>query len=384
MSAHGRLSDAFGPFEGRTWLNCAHQGPLPRSAREEAAAAVAAKANPALLAEESFFAVPARLRNAIARLVNASADDVLLTNSTSYTLNLIAQGLSWRDGDEVICVDGDFPATVLPWVALNRKGVRVRMLRAPRAQVDAELLASAIRPRTRVVCLSWVFSFFGHALDLHALGAVCRERGVWLVVNGSQAVGARTLDVGTTPIDALACCGWKWLCGPYATGFGWISQPLRAALDNPQPHWLRQKQTSRVDPAIEYTLAADTSASQLDVFANANFFNFRPFAASVEHLLRIGAEAIADHDQRLVERLLANLDGSDYEALSPRRGSRRSTLVFLSHRDPARNGVVHAALRDAGVDIALREGNLRISPHLHNSAADIDRLSEALLGLSAA
>ena len=89
-------------------------------------------------------------------MIHASPDDVLLANSTTYTLNLVAQGLTWQDGDEVICVAGDFPATVLPWVALEDRGVRVTLLRAPDARVDAERLTEAIGPRTRVVCLSWV------------------------------------------------------------------------------------------------------------------------------------------------------------------------------------------------------------------------------------
>ena len=113
------LSDGFGPFDGRTWLNCAHQGPLPRPAQIEAEAAIAAKVNPSQLDEESFFAVPERLRGLAAQLIHASPDDVLLANSTTYTLNLVAQGLTWQEGDEVICVEGDFPATVLPWVALK-------------------------------------------------------------------------------------------------------------------------------------------------------------------------------------------------------------------------------------------------------------------------
>jgi cysteine desulfurase/selenocysteine lyase len=375
------LSDEFGPFDGRTWLNCAHQGPLPRPARIEAEAAVAAKVNPSNLDEESFFAVPARLRALAAQLIHASPNDVLLANSTTYTLNLVAQGLTWHDGDEVICVEGDFPATVLPWIALKDRGVRVTLLRAPEARVDTERLADAIGPRTRVVCLSWVFSFFGHAVDLDALGAVCRQRGVWLVVNASQAVGARTLDVQTTQVDSIACCGWKWLCGPYATGFGWLSEPLRAELHNPQPHWIRQKEASRVDPKIDYALAEDKAARQLDVFANANFFNFRPFAAALDHLLTVGPERIERHDQALVARLLDNLEGTNYEVLSPRDEPQRSTLVYLSHRDFGRNTGIHGALLDAGIEIALREGRLRVSPHLHNSAADIDRLSETLAQL---
>ena len=281
----------------------------------------------------------------------------------------------------MICV-GDFPATVLPWMTLARRGVKITLLRAAGARVDADLLAGAIGPRTRVVCMSWVFSFFGHAVDLESLGSLCRDRGVRFVVNGSQGVGARSLDVQATQIDALACCGWKWLCGPYATGFGWLSESLRAELDYPQPHWLRQRRSSRAEPAIDYTLADDGTAPHLDVFANANFFNFRPLAAALEHLLTFGVERIERHDQDLVARLLANLEGSSYRVLSPRTDPERSTLVFLSHLEPNRNAEIAEALRQAGIDIALREGRLRVSPHLHNSSADIDRLTDALEALA--
>jgi cysteine desulfurase/selenocysteine lyase len=373
------LSDEFGPFEGRLWLNCAHQGPLPRAAQLEVESALRDKINPSRLGEDSFVAVPERLRELLAELVNAARDDILLANSTTYTINLIAQGLRWRDGDEVLCVEGDFPASVLPWVALSRRGVRLRFLRAERARLDPEMLAAAIGPRTRVFCSSWVFSFFGHALDLQEFSAVCRERGVWFVVNGSQAVGARILDVAATPIDALACCGWKWLCGPYATGFGWISESLRCEIDNPQPHWQRQRQEPGLNALIDYRLADDSSARQLDVFCNGNFFNFRPFASAVEHLLAVGLARIASYDQSLITQLIGNLAASPLELLSPRDGPERATLVLLSHRDVSRNPSIHTALRKAGIDIALREGDLRISPHLYNSLAEIDRVTDALI-----
>jgi cysteine desulfurase / selenocysteine lyase len=205
------LDYRFGPFNGGVWLNCAHQGPLPHPARDAALDAVAAKTAPATMTDEAFIDVPARLRGALAGLIGANEDDVLLANSTSYTLNVVAQGLSWRAGDEVVCVDGDFPATVLPWRTLEDKGVRVSLIGDGDARIDADTVAAAIGPRTRVVCLSWVFSFFGHAVDIASIARACRERDVWCVINASQAIGARPLNVESLDIDALACCGFKWL-----------------------------------------------------------------------------------------------------------------------------------------------------------------------------
>ena len=372
------LDYRFGPFNGGVWLNCAHQGPLPHPARDAALDAVAAKTAPAAMTDEAFTEVPARLRGALARLIGANDDDVLLANSTSYTLNVVAQGLSWRAGDEVVCVDGDFPATVLPWRTLEDKGVRVSLIGDGDARIDADTVAAAIGPRTRVVCLSWVFSFFGHAVDIASIARACRERDVWCVINASQAVGARPLNVTSLEIDALACCGFKWLCGPYATGFGWLRPELRAQLDYPQPHWLRAQSARGLNRVLDYTLSDNVTATAFDVFCNANFFNYAPLAAAVKMLGDIGIERIAAHDQQLIDELIESLDRSKYELLSPASGEQRSTLVYLSHQDPAANERIAEGLRQRRISIAQREGRLRVAPHLHNSSNDITRLTEAL------
>jgi selenocysteine lyase/cysteine desulfurase len=372
------LDHRFGPFDGGVWLNCAHQGPLPHPARDAALDAVAAKTAPAAMTDEAFTDVPARLRGALARLIGANDDDVLLANSTSYTLNVVAQGLSWRAGDEVVCVAGDFPATVVPWRTLEAKGVRIKLIGDGDGRIDADTVAAAIGPRTRVVCLSWVFSFFGHAVDIASIARACRERGVWCVVNASQAIGARPLDVGGLEIDALACCGFKWLCGPYATGFGWLRPELRAQLDYPQPHWLRAQSARGLSRALDYTLPDDATASAFDVFANANFFNYAPLAAAVKMLGDIGIERIAAHDQQLIDELIESLNRSKYRVLSPRSGEQRSTLVYLSHQDPDANERIAQGLKQRRISIAQREGRLRVAPHLYNSSNDIARLTGAL------
>lgn len=267
---------------------------------------------------------------------------------------------------------------------------RRRSCRGSRSSGEASLCAScghrlraltratsAVTPRTRVVCASWVFSFFGHAVDIEAIGRVCHESGVLFVVNASQAVGARPLDVAALPADAVVASGFKWLCGPYATGFVWLRDELRTRLDYPQPHWLRLQQKSGLDRAPIYALAPEDAADAFDVFCTANFLSFMPWAAAVEHLLEFGIERIAAYDQELVEQLVSGLPRR-YRLLSPRNGPARSTLVYVSHEDAGENARIFAELRALGVDVALRDGRLRLSPHLYNSRLDIDRALDAL------
>jgi cysteine desulfurase / selenocysteine lyase len=366
------LSAAFGPFAGRIWLNCAHQGPLPLPAAEAAQHAIADKLAPARIADDAFWAVPERLRTRLAELVGGKPEEVVLGNATSYGLNLLAQGLRLSADDEVLVVQGDFPATVVPWLQLADRGVAVRFLGDGTAQVDADTLAAAITRRTRVFCTSWVFSFLGHALDLAALGQVCHDNGVLFIVNGSQAVGARPVDVSQLPIDALCCCGFKWLCGPYATGFAWIAGELMARLDYPQPYWLSMQEGGDLNSELDYTLTERHDGAAHDIYGTANFFNYEPWIAALDHLASFGADVVAAYDQALVDRLLDGLDELPYRLISPRRGPQRSTLVLFSHQDAQRNRPAWAALTDAGIDAALRNDTLRISPHLYNSEDDID------------
>jgi selenocysteine lyase/cysteine desulfurase len=379
------LSAEFGPFEGRVWMNCAHQGPLPRCAQRAAFEAIELKRTPARLRDALFAEVPARLRAALARLINAPPEQIALTNSTSYGFNLLAQGLGWRPGDEIVCVEGDFPATVVPWKPLERQGVELRLI-APSekgARLTADIIAAEITTRTRAVCASWVYSFFGSAIDLEACGRACHEHDVLFFVNGSQALGAAPIDVTSLPIDALSCCGFKWLCGPYATGFAWLSPRILARLDFPNPHWLRLQQKAaaadgvELDRALVYDLPKETTADAYDVFCAANFLNFMAWTASLEHLLELGLPRIEEHDQRLVERLVAGLPGP-IAVTSPTERPARSTLVLASHVDRERNPALAHELEARGIDIAQRDGKLRFSPHLYNSLADVDRVLEAL------
>jgi selenocysteine lyase/cysteine desulfurase len=245
--------------------------------------------------------------------------------------------------------------------------------------LTADELAAAVTPRTRLCCVSWVHSFSGYVADLDALGDVCRRHRVFLVVNGSQAVGARPVDVTAAPVDALISAGFKWLCGPYGSGFAWVSPALRDRLTQVKAYWLAQMtEADLARDDLDITLADRQTAADLDIFGTANFTTFVPWTVAVNHLLDLGIERIQEHDQALVTRLVDGLADLGMEVRSPDRRQPQSTLVFFSHPDPARNSELHEAAAAEGVDVALRSGRLRASPHLYNSAEDIDRLLTVL------
>jgi selenocysteine lyase/cysteine desulfurase len=369
------LSDAaaqFGPFEGRSWFNTAHQGPLPQRAVAATQRAALLKAAPHRIADEDFSDVPERLRGLLAQLVGGAPEQIVLGNSTSYGLHLIANGLDWVDGDEVLTIDGDYPATILPWQRLAATGVHVRALRPAGDLLSAEELGSAIGPRTRLLAVTWVDSFTGRTLDLDALGDVCRRHGVLLVVNGSQAVGARPINVSRTAIDAVVSCGYKWLCGPYGTGFTWLHPDLLDQLRPQQAYWLAMHAGRGLDQMRRSIIRDDLGMRAFDVFCPAAFTTTLPWIASLELFLATGVAAIAEYDQQLVGQLIAGIDTEQYELISPPDGASRSALVVLARVDHATERL-HHELTAAGIDTAYCEGNLRFSIHLFNSTEQVDQ-----------
>jgi len=373
MSASPFASD-FGPFDGRVWLNAAHQGPLPRAAVEALEAAVAMKRAPHGIDDADFLTVPRDLREALGRLIGAPPEEVILGNSASYGVQILAQSTTWRPGDEVLVVEGDFLANIFPWLPFEEAGLSVRTVEPAGGVVEPEELEAAVTPRTRVFCTSWVNTFTGHLADLAGLGRACRDHGVTFVVNATQALGRRPLDVSELPLDALTCAGYKWLCGPYATGFAWFHPRLVESLTPQQAYWLAMPDDADLDLNDEgdYELRDDLGARAFDVFGTANFFDYMPWQASVEYLVDRGVERAAEHTDGLVRRLVEGLDDAGYRIEGPAEDPRLS-IVVASHSDPDRNPRLNEALAEAGIDVALRAGNLRIAPHLYNGEDDVDR-----------
>lgn len=373
------FSQDFGPFEGCLWLNTAHQGPLPRVSASAAAEAIAWKQAPWNLTTERFSGVPQRLKQALGRLIDAPAEEIILGNSASYGLHLLANGIDWQAGDEVLLLKDDFPTDILPWLMLAERGVTTRFIEPRNFVPQGDELLANITPATKVFCVTLVHSFSGYAVDVQELGEICRAHGIKFVLNASQALGTRAFSVKDTPVDAVVSVGFKWLCGPYGTGFCWLRPELLESLKRTQAYWLSMQTADELGgeqgPLI---LRDDLGARAFDVFGTANFFNFMPWTASVEYLLMQGIEKVAAHNDHLVSELIAGLDRSRYEILSPLTGPQRSTLLMISHKQADRNAAIYERLRRQNIYIALRRGRLRISPHIHLTSEDIAHTFEAL------
>jgi len=211
-------------------------------------------------------------------------------------------------------------------------------------------------------------------LDLSSIGEICRAKEVKFVLNASQGLGGIPYDVSCGYVDALTSVGFKWLCGPYGTGFCWIEPEFRESLDYNQAYWLAMQTADDLKGAQSMpVIKSGLGARKYDVFGTANFFNLKPWTEAVNLLLDIGVENIWEYNQSLIQRLIDELNPNDYRIVSPFDRSERSNILIVSHRDAKKNQTIYDILRSHHIYTSLRNGQLRLSPHVFNTDEDIGR-----------
>jgi selenocysteine lyase/cysteine desulfurase len=371
------LRDAFAVMDGHVWLNNAQQGPMPVLAARSARQMIDAHLSPQLLTEELHQEVSQRLREAISNAVGGLSNEVVLGNSTSFGLHLIANSMEWSSADEVLVVDQDFPANILPWLMLRDRGVRVRLIKPRGGVPDADEVRQMITSATRLCCVTWISPFTGGRASIVEIGAVCRDHNVRCVVNASHVIGAESCELNTLGVDAVACCGYKWLCGPYGTGFCWIASEFIESLKCMQAYWWELEQAGMSSRRPE--IPSNRSHRAFDVFGSGNFLTSVPWATSIEFLLGVGLDRIASHNRALASEIVGSIaENSSYQLISPQAVEERTAIVVVTHTDGEQNVKIVERLRCMGIVVALRRQQIRISPHLHNTLDDVRALIVAL------
>ncbi len=372
----------FASFEGRIWLNAASEGPLPLVAGKALAKAVEWKQKPYLLDAAKFVMASSGLKGSIGRLMATNEGDVILGNSASYGLHILANGILWREGDEILLMENDFPTNILPWLALEKKGVVVRQIKPKGKVLEPEEVLTHLSPKTRLLCLSHVHTFTGIMLDVQEFGRICRKNNIIFVLNLSQSLGTMPCDIARYNTDAVVCAGYKWLCGPYGTGFCWIKPSLRDQLELNQAYWVSMLSRKELQEQGPLRLKETKDARRFDVFGTADFFDHIPLGAAIDYWLDAGLEDVRAYHDQLIDHLIAGLKGLGYILISPEKGNRRSSLVVFSHIDRNKNTQIYEGILSRGIYPALWKGNIRISPHVYNTKDEIDQVIKVLKEIS--
>jgi len=313
------------------------------------------------------------VRRLAAQLLNADPLDIAFVKNTSEGIGIVAEGIHWRGGDNVVTAEDEYPANLYPWMNLVERSVELRRVPSRAGRILLDDLRNAIDGRTRLVSLSFVEYASGFRNDLFAVGQMCREKGVLFFVDAIQGLGVLPLDVRQMPIDFLAADGHKWLLGPEGAGLFWIRRELVDQLHPVGVGWnsvIASRNISRVEFRLKPHAGRWESGSP-------NVGGILALGASLELLLVAGIDAIAERVLNLTDYLCERCRHAGVEVYSSRRPEEASGIVSLIvGGEPA--SVVQSC-RAAGIVVNQRAGRLRVSPHAYNNREELDRLV-ALLG----
>jgi len=321
----------------------------------------------------------AEVRELIARLIHASSKEIAFVGNTSHGLNIVAAGLDWHAGDNVVCAETEFPANVYPWLNLRRKGVEVRFARAREGRISLEAIAEQMDDRTRLVALSFVEFVTGYRNDLAAISELCRQHGARLCVDGIQGLGALPLDVNECGVDFLAAGAPKWLLGPIGIGFFYCRRQRLSELDLSMAGW--QGVVER-ENYFRYDSPWFSDARRFEV-GSLNYLGIAGLGASLKLLLDVGIERIEGRILGLTDHLLALLKAEGYQIITPHacREERSGIVSFVpKDEDP---GALAKRLRAADIVVSARGPYIRVSPHFYNTEAEIEQFVKALNELRA-
>jgi cysteine desulfurase/selenocysteine lyase len=315
-----------------------------------------------------------RVRQTCARFVGAHRDEIVFTGSISHGLNIVACGLDWRDGDNLICAETEFTANIYPWTNLQRRGVEVRFAPARENRILGEDVAALMDRRTRLVAISFVEFQSGYRNDLHSLAALCHERGAYLCVDGIQGLGALQFSVAQAPVDFVAAHAAKWMLGPIGAGFLYVRQELLQVLDPVMAGW---RSVVDRDDYFKYDSPLCECGERYEP-GSPNFVGLLGMEAAIELLLSLGMGEVEARILSLTDYLIAGLRARGCIIDTP-ISYRRERSGIVSFRHPAVDSAeLCERLHAAGVIVSLRGKLIRVSPHCYNTEDELDQLLAAL------
>lgn len=356
------------------YLDAASVGPLPERSRRELEDHAGRRASVHTFGADDFLIPLERARAAAARLIGADPREIALGGNTSFGINLAALSLPVEPGSRVIASDREFPANVYPWTRCAGGLERIPTTAAGVPDEEA-ILGRLDRGDVSILALSAVQFASGYRSDLGRLGRACRDRGIHFVVDAIQALGQCPLEVEEMCIDVLATGGHKWLLSPAGTGFAYVRAGLIPRMEPRVVGWGAKEASADLGALLDYSPEWLDDARKFEV-GTLPSHDFAAFAASLELLLEVGIPAIERHLKALMAPLEEWLRGrAGVELLSDLSSGHRSAILAFRPPNPA---AVHEALRAGGVICALREGAIRVAPHLYNTHDDMERLVTVL------
>jgi len=369
------FSDEFPLDPTLIYLNHAAIAPWPRRTARVIQDFAEENMSQGARAYPDWLATEARVREQCRALLNApAAEDIAFLKNTSEALSVVAHGLAWQPGDNIVISDQEFPSNRIVWQSLRELGVETRQAALGHGTSPEQALAACMDSRTRLLAISSVHFASGLRLDLERLGKLCRARAILFCIDAIQSLGALPLDVQACQADFVMADGHKWLLSPEGCALFYVRPEVREELQLRQYGW---HMVESQDDFSNQDWKVAASARRFEC-GSPNMLGIHALGSSLELLAEVGMDEVASrvlsHSACLIDAL-----GSlpDIEILTPQQSGRYAGIVSFRHAQ-VDSADLHAHLLARNVICAQRGEGVRFSPHFYTRQRQLDAAVEAV------
>ncbi|MCI0454302.1 MAG: aminotransferase class V-fold PLP-dependent enzyme [Candidatus Dadabacteria bacterium] len=313
-----------------------------------------------------------QIRKKSATFIAGEPEEIAFVKNTSHGISIVAEGLDWREGDNLLLCENDFPSNVYPWLNLKRKGVEIRVAQSRNGRILLEDIEMLIDSRTRLLTVSSVNFSNGFKIDLKMAGELCRRRGVLFFVDAIQSLGVVPMDVNEFKIDFLSADGHKWLLGPEGSGIFYCRKERAQRLNPSLIGWKSIINESDYDH-IDFRLKTNAlrfeegSLSVMGIFA---------LGAAIDLLIEVGIDRIQSRVIELGDLIIREAEKRDFQVRTPKDKEERGGIISIIGSFNPIN--VKDRLKEEGILVNVRGGAIRVSPHFYNTGHEILSLFNAM------
>lgn len=361
------------------YLNHAGVAPWPQRSADAVARFAQVNAREGARHYGEWMAKETELREQMAAMINApGADDIALVKNTSEGLSLVAYGLIWQRGDNVVINTDEFQSNRVVWESLAAsRGVEIRDVNLAAGDSPEDALIEAMDSCTRVLPVSSVQYGTGLRMDLNRLSRACRDNGTLFCVDAIQSVGALQTDVRAIDADFLIADGHKWMLGPEGIGLFYSTPAARDQLQLFQYGWHMVAAMGDYERR-DWTVAAEARRFEP---GSSNMLGIHGLSASLSLLLETGMDRIESQVLANARHLIQRIRQEPALELLTHEAEERHAGIITFRIQGVDNAAVYHELRRAGVICSNRLGGIRFAPHFYNTPAQLDRAVDKALEL---
>ena len=354
--------------KGIIYFNHASTGPLSAGVKDAIEKLLNDKNEGKIDDYNELIRIVGETKQLLGKMLNTQASRIAFTENTSIGLNILAQGIKWEKGDRIILKDVEFPANVYPFMNLKNKGVEIDFVKSKNGIVTANNIVKAIKPRTKLISVSYVQFLSGYRIDLEKLGKICREKGIIFSVDAIQGLGAINLDVEKCKVDFLSCGTQKWMLGMQGMAFIYVSKELQDKINAAFVGWLSVENAWDL---LNYNFKLKKTANRFQP-GTLNTVGIYALNASLKMFDEFGFENIEKQVLSNSKYFIDELDKAGYNPVLKNYDEKNlSGIISLKRNDVEE---IFNYLSGKNIIGAVREGYLRFAHHFYNTIKEIDKV----------